>query len=87
MIFQNQKHKFTFHVLHFIRVTRALPKVSLFITSPLATTFKHEEISCGWNLHLITRVSGSHIMLSIIAFKNNIIRKKNNTEEFTDFSN
>jgi hypothetical protein len=78
---------YTFHVLHFIRVTRFFSKASLFITLPLATTYKLEERSCGWNHNLITRVSASYIRLAIIAFKNNIIRKKNNAEEFTDFSN
>jgi hypothetical protein len=78
---------YTFHVIHFIRVTRFFPKVSSFITSPLATTSKLEENSCGWDIHLITAVSGSHIRLAIITFKNDIIRKKKNAEGFTDFSN
>jgi hypothetical protein len=63
-------------VLHFIRVNRFFPKVSLGTASPLAATSKIEERSCGWNFFLITRVSGSHISLAIIAFKNNTIKKE-----------
>jgi hypothetical protein len=89
MIFQNQKHMYTFHVLHFIRVThftstftftftftRFFPKVSLFIASPLATSYRLEDTSCGWNFHLTTRVLGSHIRLPVNAFKNNIRKSK-----------
>ena len=78
---------YTLHVLHFVRVTRFDPKASLFITLPLAATSKLEERSCEWNLHLITRVCGSHIRLAIIAFKHNMIRKKENAQEFTNFYN
>jgi len=52
MIFQNQKHVYNFHVLHFIRVTRFFPKVSLCTASPLAATSKIEERNCGWNFYL-----------------------------------
>jgi hypothetical protein len=57
---------YTFHVLHFIRVTRFtltftftftfFPNVSLFIASHLAATYKLEETSCGWNFYLTARV-------------------------------
>jgi hypothetical protein len=87
MIFQNQKHVYTFHVLHLIRVTRFtatftftftrfFPNVNLFIASHLATTYKPEETSRGWNLHLTTMGFGSHIRLVINPFANNTRKRK-----------
>jgi hypothetical protein len=92
VIFQNQKHVYTFHVLHLIRVirftftfTRFFPNVSLFIASHLATIYKLEETSCDWNLHLTTRGFGLHIRLVINPFANNIRKRKKIIDLFTWF--